>query len=237
MTVELLYPELSCLYGDPANARYLAACIRGARLVATEGSAAPAFSRGEADVVVIGSMTERNQNFALDRLRPHAGALKDGIERDLTVIATGNALDLFGQSIDADGETIPCLGVFDTFAVRRMNERHNGFFLGEYEGMKIVGHKAQFSMTHGAEKYPFITAVGGFGCHTGTKAEGIRYKRFYGTYLLGPFLLLNPPFVQYLLRSLGQPDTLLYEEAITQAYRRRLEELSRDGFDFSMGWE
>ena len=35
MKIELLYPEVCCLYGDLMNAEYLSRCIDGAELVRT----------------------------------------------------------------------------------------------------------------------------------------------------------------------------------------------------------
>lgn len=237
MTVEWLYPELANLYGDIFNAKYLAACIKGASLAATCGEDEPAFAKGEADAVCIGSMTERAQAFALQRLTPYANVLKSRIEQGLVVIATGNAPDLLCESLDADGEIVPCLGVFPCRAVRRMRKRRCAFFLGDFEGMTVVGHLSRFSQITGAQDFPFLTVRGGFGCPDNPQAEGMRRKNCFATGLLGPFLPLNPPFVRFLLRTLGEPDTLFCEEEITEAYNRRVQELSTPGFTFEMKTE
>jgi hypothetical protein len=45
------------------------------------------------------------------------------------------------------------------------------------------------------------------------------------TYVLGPLLILNPPFAKYLLELLGAGGRpLVFEEAAMEAYRLRLEE-------------
>ena len=50
----------------------------------------------------------------------------------------------------------------------------------------------------------------------------------FGTYLLGPLLIMNPPFTRYLLRLLGaEPETLPFEEEIMEAYRRRLRDYEK----------
>ena len=64
--------------------------------------------------------------------------------------------------------------------------------------------------------------------------EGIHYKNFFGTYLLGPFLVLNPPFTKYLLRSMGCADILAFEEEVMAAYNHRVGELSQDGVEYLM---
>ena len=60
-----------------------------------------------------------------------------------------------------------------------------------------------------------------------TKREGVRRKNFFGTYSLGPFLILNPLFTKKILRLIGLDDTLCFEKEIVEAYQYRLEELSR----------
>ena len=67
----------------------------------------------------------------------------------------------------------------------------------------------------------------GTGLNPETKAEGFRRGNFIATYLLGPLLPLNPQFARSVLRQIA-PEAefapLPYEE---EAYRMRLEELSR----------
>ena len=124
-----------------------------------------------------------------------------------------------------------------------MNDRRNCFFLGDFqtendEDIKIVGHKSQFSFSHGkATEKPFIGVEGGFGINLDSKNEGIHYKNFFGTYILGPFIMLNPKFLKYLLRSMNLNDSLLYEEEINNAYADRLKRLQREGTEFLMGAE
>ena len=64
--------------------------------------------------------------------------------------------------------------------------------------------------------------------------EGIHDHNLFATYLLGPFLLLNPDFVQYFLREvLGQKDAKpAYEDTLREAYRRRLAEFNDSHTDF-----
>ena len=52
------------------------------------------------------------------------------------------------------------------------------------------------------------------------------------TYLTGPLLVLNPPFTKALLRELGAPDTLAFEQAATDAYQARLAEFRDEKRDY-----
>lgn len=236
--IEVLYPELSNLYGDYYNAKYIAKCIPGAELIYTSNDEEPAFVSEKIDMIYMGSMSERNQEFAIEHLMKYKDKLKELIEGDVVVLATGNALEIFGEYIMDEDRKIPCLGALDFHAVRQMNDRRNCFFLGKYNDIKIVGHKGQFSFCHGrlADEMN-IEVIGGFGINLESKSEGIFYKNFYGTYVLGPFLLLNPYFVKLLLRKLGVEETLVFEKEIIDAYNDRLARLEQPGTEFLMGAE
>lgn len=242
MRIEVLYPELSNLYGDYYNAKYLSMCIPGSQTVFTSNNDSPAFLDGKTDIICMGSMSERNQEFAIKRLMPYKDKLKELIESGTFFLVTGNSLELFGNYIDDDGRRIDCLGAVDFYSKRQMNDRRNCFFLGEFqtesESIKIVGHKSQFSFSYGrAAEKPFIKVNGGFGINLESENEGIRCKNFFGTYILGPFIMLNPGFLKYLLREMKLGDSLLYEEEIQNAYENRLERLQREGTQFLMGAE
>ena len=106
MIIEALYPELCNLYGDMANLRYLAACRPQAQIIQTQFQQTPAFCREPVDLLYLGAMPEDSQAMALRRLAPYAAALRDRIEGGMAVLATGNALELFGQGIAGpDGGT------------------------------------------------------------------------------------------------------------------------------------
>lgn len=233
MTFEALYPDLCSLYGEAANLRYLARCCPEARVISTTGQSAPAFLREPVDLVYLGAMSERCQELALERLMPHRAAIREKIEAGLTVLATGNALELFGREIWEGERRIPALDIFPYSARRDMRHRHNSMFLGRFRDMDVVGYKSQFSK---AEIFqPFLTVTGGFGTDLQGKEEGVHYKNFYGTYLLGPFLVLNPPFTRYLLESLGWHGSLAFEREAREAYQYRLAGLQTPGVNFLVG--
>ncbi len=242
MKIEVLYPELSNLYGDYYNAKYLAMCIPGSQTVFTSNSDKPAFMSEKTDIVCMGSMSEHNQEFAVKSLMPYKDKVRELIEGGTFFLVTGNSLEIFGKYIEDDGKITECIGALDFYSKRQMNDRRNCFFLGEFPtengDIKIVGHKSQFSFSHGADaEKPFIKVNGGFGINLESGNEGIRHKNFFGTYLLGPFIILNPYFLKYLLRLMGVSDELLYEEETVNAYNERLERLQRNGMKFMMGAE
>ena len=234
MIIEVLFPELCCLYGDQANIKYLLQCIPDAEVHFTHNQSVPKFVTEPVDLIYLGSMTESKQEMALQRLIPYRDLLWDRIENGQFVLATGNSIELFGKHIEDTGRIIPALDYFPVYAKRDLINRHNSMLIGRFEDMAIVGNKSQYSFSFGKCDHPFIQVIGGFGMNPQDPTEGIHYKNFFGTYLLGPFLVLNPPFTKYLLRSLGCNDVLAHEDEAMAAYNHRVDELSQDGVEYLM---
>ena len=236
MTLEVLFPELSNLYGDLSNIRFFTACAPDVEVVRTDNRSTPRFVTEPVDMLYIGSMPESKQLLAVERLKPYVDRLRELIEGGTVVLATGNAMELFGEYIADGDERVPMLGIFPFHAERKMHARHNSMFLGEFEDFRIVGYKSQFSFCRGSfAEYPFIRVIGGVGNAPDDTLEGLRYRNFFATYLLGPFLVLNPLFTKYLLRLLGHDDALAFETEAMEAYRFRLEHLEEEGVNFLMG--
>ncbi len=239
MICEVLFPEFCNLYGDSANMRYLEACAPSLTFVYTHNRETPRFASEPVSMLYLGSMPESRQEVAVERLRPYTEQLRRAIEAGTVVLATGNACELFGQYIAESDRRIPMLGLYNFHAERDRGARHNSMFIGRFEAngtpMDIVGNRSQFSTLHGPFPAPFVQVVGGFGNAPGDTSEGYRDRNLFGTYLLGPFLILNPPFTKYLLRTLGLPDTLAYEEEAMAAYRFRAEHLKQEGVPYLMG--
>ena len=144
MKIEVLFPELCNLYGDNGNIQYLAASMPEAELVRTGNLETPRFTKEPVDLIYLGSMSESHQELAIRRLLPHAGVLRQYVESGGVLLATGNALELFGTYIQEGKRQIPALGLFPCHAVRDMEHRHNSMFLGTFGDMKIVGARSQF---------------------------------------------------------------------------------------------
>lgn len=235
MTIEGLYPELGSLYGENGNLRYLQASCPEATVLRTANSEEPAFVREPVALLCVGAMSEEGQTLAIRRLSPYKEALRQRIEDGMAVLATGNAMELFGQSISDGSETIQALGLFPFDARRDFYHRHNSMFLGQFEDMKIVGYKSQFSSATLWREQPFCRVLGGYGTDLKSDWEGVRYKNFFGTYLLGPLLPLNPLFTQYLLRLLGSAARPAFFDEAMEAYQYRLRGLEAPGVRFLVG--
>ena len=70
---------------------------------------------------------------------------------------------------------------------------------------------------------PFIQVTKGTPMCETARIDGIQKNHFYGTYLLGPLLILNPYFTKQLLQQItGESVPLAFEKETIAAYHARL---------------
>lgn len=237
MRVEILFPEFGNLFGDSGNICFLKASAPDIEFINTDNRSVPKFVSEDVDMIYIGSMSEKKQEIAVERLMPYKERIKQLIEKGVVFLVTGNAIELFGECIRDNGKEIGMLGIFPFYAEREIQEiRHNSMFIGKYKDIKLVGYKSQFSSCIGKFEHPFIEVTGGYG--NSNKAddryEGINYNNFFATYLLGPFLVLNPPFTKHILRIMGHDDSLAFEKEAMDAYNERVDCLEDESTVFWM---
>lgn len=235
MKVEILFPEVCNLYGDLQNVYYLQRSCDDLEIVETKLKNKPSFLNDDTALVYIGSTTEKGLSLAYESLLPYKDDICKKIDEGQLMLATGNALDIFGNYIQIDEETkINGLGIINTYAKYNMLLRHNSFFVGDFnddrnEKIKIVGFKSLFGHTYPTDKNinPLFITTKGTGQNPFLKNEGFRKKNFLLTHLIGPIIILNPLFAKYLLRSMNaKNDTLAFEEAAFKSYSVRLKEFN-----------
>ena len=226
--VELLFPELCNIYGESYNVEYLRRCSDEIEVINTNHMDTPAFVNEDVDMIYLGCTTERKQEQIIGILSQYRDRIIELIDKGVIVLATGNAVEIFGNYIEDAGRKIDALGIFDFYSVRYMSrDRHNSQFIGTFDDITVLGHRSQFSFAYGDFDDNFIDIQKGIGMNPDTKKEGVRRNNFYGTYSLGPFLILNPLFAKKLMRIMGIDDTLCFEKEIVEAYEYRLTELNR----------
>ena len=227
MKIEILFPEFCNLFGDLSNMKYLQQCLPDAEFFETPLEAQPRFVTESVDLIYLGPMTERTQEKVIEKFLPLKARIKELIDAGTVFLFTGNAMEVLGHAIfTEDGREIPGLGLLPITAKRDLMHRHNSTFLGSFEGKPIMGFKSQFTMATPTDTAQGLFSVErGVGLKKGCPFEGIRQNNFFGTYLLGPILLLNPDFTLYLLRCMGvQSPALAFEEDARAAYEVRLKD-------------
>jgi hypothetical protein len=227
MKIEILYPELCNLYGDLMNVEYLSECC-GAEIIRTSLKEKPKFISEDIALVYMGGTTERGQTIVKDALTPYKDDIAKRMDNGGIMLITGNAMEIFGEYIEnEDGSRDEMLGMFPIHSDRHMMNRYNSLYLGKLGDIDIVGFKSQFGHSYGDNGDGLFTTVRGAGLNTDSKAEGLRRGNFMATYVIGPLLILNPPFTKYLLSLMGvENPTLKFEESAMDVYNTRLKEFS-----------
>lgn len=221
MIIEVLYPEAANLYGCLFDIECLKRTLKDdAKIIYTHLKDEPFFVKSKVDMVYIGPTRERFQSKFADALRPYKKRIEELIEDNVIFIALGNSFEIFGMKID-DEEG---LGIFDYTASRDFSHHHLSRFLGRFNDMKLIGFKSKFSSVQNI-KEPFIEVIKGDSKEG--PSEGIRHRNFFGTYLIGPLLILNPPFLRYLLNVLGYDGPIIYYEDAMEAYQNRLTDFEK----------
>lgn len=226
MIAEILFNDYY-LFGDAANVEYMKKCLPDSQFIYTEIHDKPYFAENEPDLIYMGAMSESNQLRALAFLSVYKDRLQALIEKGVHILFTSNACDVLGNYIIDSGEKTPCLGLFDFYVERKMLKRFNGLTLGVYNGIEIVGYKSQFGLAYPADACDekFFDVVRGTGLNPACKWEGFKRGNLLATYIIGPFLIINPVFTKKWLSEIeGKNVVLPFEDVAMQAYEKRLAE-------------
>ena len=235
MKIEVLFGEVCGLYGDAQNTTYLKATLPEAEFIETKLTQTPWFADNDPDMLLIGSMSERNQRRVIQKLMPYKDRLLQLIEKGTVILATGNACEIFCQHINYQTEKLECdgLGIVPLTVENKYFGRYNGKVLAEFEGMQIVGFRSQFSFLYGdnSQNY-FLKVLRGDGINKESKLEGFRINNLIGTQLLGPILPLNPLFCEYLLKLTGVDASAAFRREAMAAYDQRVKEFTDPNVKF-----
>ncbi len=154
------------------------------------------------DLVYIGSGTEENILLALKDIMKYKKSIKEYIENNKFFLSTGNSIVLFGKTLKQDNITHKCLNIFDYESKKepfRMVDQ--AVFNMPTIKSKIIGFQNQ-SYTTKNIKNPLFTVIRGIGSYPNSEEEGIYYKNFFGSYLIGPLLVRNPNLLSFFIKEL-----------------------------------
>lgn len=227
MQIEVLYPQQCNLFGDSGNIRYLRKCLPDAQFTETALNDTPAFVTGSPDMIYMGACSESNQERIIRCLMPYKDALRAAIDRGTVLLFTGNAPEVLYRYIEKDdGSKVECLGLLDFYAVQRLFERYNTIVLASFEGKEFVGFKTQFTQIYGDNSRNYLAKVErGTGNNKETDLEGVRVNNLFATSLVGPLLVLNPYFTEYIMGLLGVENPVCaFREQSVRAYEDRIKD-------------
>ena len=100
MVIEILFHEVCNLFGDGQNVTYLRSTLPNAEFIFTALTDEPYFASNDPDMIYIGSMSENTQRRVIEKLLPLKSRLEALVEKNVLILATGNAADIFAKKID-----------------------------------------------------------------------------------------------------------------------------------------
>ena len=235
LTILHLYPDLMSLYGEYANIsvlrRHLEAMGVSVEVNTCLCDDTPDFSK--ADMIYMGAGTERGQKYVLSLLLPHAGALKNAVERGALALFTGSAMETLGASVtDAKGKVWQGLGLAGYTTVETEKRTPVDVIASPtLWDSPVVGFMNKCSSTSGITTPLFGALPLGFGNNEEHGAEGYVSGNLFATHLTGPVLVKNPDFTDLLIRRLFAAKEQALPEALPslpherEAYAVTLREL------------
>lgn len=200
-----LYYDLMNLYGDNGNIKAIKYQLenQGIKTIVDFLTIGDNIDFDKYDLIYLGPGTYDNQKIVLKDLTKYQKNIKRFIDDDKFVIATGNALELFGKSIKPlNGKKIKTLNIFE-FESEETDLRLVGETVATCNSLKkeIIGFQNQNSIITKL-KNPWFELSKGIGSNINSNIEGINYKNFYGTYMIGPILVRNSELLELICKKL-----------------------------------
>lgn len=206
ITIMHLYYDILNLYGENGNIKILKQYLehQGIKVKIKFTTIDDEINLKDVDFLYIGTGTENNQKLVLNHIRKYKKEIKQFIEDNHFVLATGNSIELFGNSIiDKEKKAYKALEIFSFDAIEE-NFRivDEALFKTNIIKEYVIGFQNQNSIIKNYSNNSLFTVIKGTGSYPGSKQEGILYKNFYGTYLIGPILVRNPKLLKKITKEL-----------------------------------
>lgn len=189
-----LFYDLLNMYGENGNVRALVKKLeeQGIKVRVDFLSLEDDIKFNNYDLIYFGSGSDENLLLAANYLKKYKDKIIKAINDKKYFIVTGNGL-----------EVIANLNVLD-FKIKQIPFQ----IIGEqvYESKlikhKIIGFQNRHSIIEECHEENLFSVISGTGWSIKGKYEGIKKNNFYGTYLLGPLLIRNPYFLEYLVKDI-----------------------------------
>ena len=176
-----LYYDLMNLYGDNGNIKAIKYQLenQGLKVIVDFLTIGDTIDFKKYDMLYIGPGTYDNEQLVLKDFIKYKKEIKNYIEENKFILATGNALELFGKSIKLlNNKKIKALNIFN-FESEQVELRLVSETIGHNENIKkqIIGFQNQNSIIKNIEN-PWLTIEKGIGADVNSKVEGINYNNW-----------------------------------------------------------
>lgn len=199
-----LYYDILNLYGESGNIKALKMHLedQGLKVNIHFLTIKDKIEFNKFDLVYISSGTEESLKIVIEDILKYQKDIKEYIENNKFFLVTGNALNMFGKYMKEDNALIKTLETFNYYVKEeKFRMVDECIFKSSFIKEPIIGFQNINTTLKDNDKYMF-DVVKGIGSYPNSKTEGVNYKNFYGTYLLGPLLVRNPIFLEYFIKKL-----------------------------------
>ena len=219
ITIAHLYYDILNLYGESGNIKILKYALEksGYKVIIKFVTVDDILEFDTYDLVYMGMGIPENFNIVIKHLKKYKKDIETYINNNKLFIATGNSYELFGKYMDLSNIRINTLGIFN-FTSKLQNERlvseisaKSNLFQDE-----IIGFLNTTTFNNN-RKHHFLT----YKLNDKEVREGILYKNFIGTYVVGPILARNPLLLEYVIKILVNDNNYKLEDIkfINEAYQ------------------
>ena len=187
MKIAYLYYDILNLYGDSGNIKIIDRILKENKIKheILYLSLDDELNFEDYDLVYIGSGTENNIKIVMNHLKKYQKDIKNYIENNKHMLITGNSIFMFGKELEKDKG----LNIFD-YNVLKVDRIKNEVFIKSLVSKKdIIGFENTCYKIDKLENTLF-------------ENEGIYYKNFIGTHIIGPILVRNPEFLKFFMNNL-----------------------------------
>ena len=231
-----LYYDLLNLYGENGNTRAIEHMLKlnNIKVTIDYKSLNDNIDFNKYDLIYISQGSEDNLLLALNDIQKYKKDIKDYIEKNNYLLLTGNAMDLFGKYIETNERKYEALGIFNYYTKyitkSTFENASTDRIVGQVYGStklindKIIGFQNRCDLNYNI-KTPLFELEERFSNDLTNKKEGFTYKNVYATHIIGPLLIRNPYFTDYLLSSICKDKKLKYtknDETSINAYKKYL---------------
>lgn len=211
-----LYYDFMNLYGDNGNVRIMEKRLKDQGFdveIVKKTITDDDISFEGFDFIYCGSGTESRRAEAVKHLKRSASGFKDAVTSGTPVLFTGNAWGMLGRSITTlDGEKIEGLGLFGFDLREEIKQRFTGDAVESAKGFgnQFIGFINKCDVIESFDSYMFKVdkTIG----NVPYANDGVKKDNLFGISLIGPVLVKNPFFAEYLVRIIDDRRGVNYRE-------------------------
>lgn len=188
VNVLCLYYDIMNLYGDTGNVKVLEYHLKeqGIDYNIDYKSIDDKIVFSDYNIVFIGASNEENRFICLDHLIKYKKDIKKYVEDGGYFLATGNSVSMFGKSLyERDA-----VGLFSYDVCESKERISKEVILENNICSSIYGFVNHQDIVNNLDSDMYLF-----------DGEGIHYKNFFGTFVLGPILSRNPEFLEYFFKG------------------------------------